>query len=295
MRTYENAPYKPLYKNFILKEKSKMNIMVCVKQVPNTQEISIDPVTNALIRDGVESILNPYDGYALEAAARIRDKHPEAKIYVLCMGPPQAEAALRECLSIAADFAFLASDRAFGGSDTLATSYILSECIKLIQASEGIVFDMVFCGKQAIDGDTAQVGPQIAELLDLGQVTYGLTSELKGNELHILRETDEGKEIIAVRLPCMVTYTKPNFDPRMVTAKRRIAAKKAEIKRIGVDDLPGIDRTIIGLKGSPTKVRRSFVPQFKKAGIMIKEESNEAAARKLAQLLVDKEIILRVE
>ena len=141
-----------------------MNICVCIKQVPDTTEIKIDPVTNTLIRDGVPSIVNPYDTYALENAARLKDKDPSAKIVVISMGPPQAKNALKECLAIAADKAYLITDRAFGGSDTLATSYILASAISHIEKTEG-KFDCIFCGKQAIDGDTAQVGPEIAEHL----------------------------------------------------------------------------------------------------------------------------------
>ena len=272
-----------------------MNILVCVKQVPNTQEISIDPVTNTLIRDGVESIVNPYDGYALEAAARLKDKNKDIKIYVLCMGPPQAEAALRECLGIAADMAYLASDRFFAGSDTLATSYILSQAIKRIEDLEGIKFDMIFCGKQAIDGDTAQVGPQIAECLGYPQVTYGLTCECKGDELHVFKETEEGKEVIAIKFPCVITFTKPNFEPRFVSAKRRFAAKKMEIGKISVDDLEGIDREKIGLKGSPTQVRKTFVPEVKKGGVIFKEGPLEESAHKLAGLLVENKILTNIE
>jgi len=272
-----------------------MNILVCVKQVPNTQEISIDPVTNTLIRDGVESIVNPYDGYALESAARLKDKDKDIKIYVLCMGPPQAEVALRECLSTSADVAYLASDRFFAGSDTLATSYILSEAIKRIEALENIKFDMIFCGKQAIDGDTAQVGPQIAEYLGYPQITYGLTTEIKGGELHVLKETEEGKEVAAIKFPCVVTFTKPNFEPRFASAKRRFAAKKMEIGKIGVDDLVGINREKIGLKGSPTQVRKTFVPEVKKGGVVFKEGSPEETVPKLAALLVDNKILIDIE
>jgi len=272
-----------------------MNILVCVKQVPNTQEISIDPVTNTLIRDGVESIVNPYDGYALEAAARLKDKNADIKIYVLCMGPPQAEAALRECLAVSADVAYLASDRFFAGSDTLATSYILSEAIKCIETKEGIKFDMIFCGKQAIDGDTAQVGPQIAECLDYAQITYALTCEHKDGELHVSKETEDGKEVLAIKFPCVVTFTKPNFDPRFISAKRRFAAKKAEIGTIGVDDLVGINREKIGLKGSPTQVRKTFVPQVKKGGVVFKEGPLEETAQKLAGLLVENKILVDIE
>ena len=270
-----------------------MNILVCVKQVPNTQVIQIDPVTNTLIREGVESILNPYDGYALEAASRLQDKDKEnIKIYALCMGPPQAQAILRECLEISANAAYLATDRFFGGSDTLATGYILSESIKKIEAMEGIKFDMIFCGKQAIDGDTAQVGPQVAEVLDLPQITYGLTCEIKGDEIHVLKETEDGKEVVAAKFPCLVTFTKPQFELRLPSVKRKLAARKMEIKNIGADDLEGIDRTKIGLKGSPTKVRKTFVPPVKTGGIILREGSPEETTQKLAQLLVDNEIVV---
>ena len=147
-----------------------MNILVCIKQVPDTTEIKIDPVKNTLIREGVPSIVNPFDTYALEAAARIKDANPDAKIVVVTMGPPQAEKALRECLAIAADKAYLVTDRKFGGSDTLATSYVLRKTVEKLETLEG-KFDAIFCGKQAIDGDTGQVGPELAEWLDIPQVT----------------------------------------------------------------------------------------------------------------------------
>lgn len=271
-----------------------MNIIVCVKQVPNTQKISIDPETNTLIRDGVESVVNPYCAYALEAAARLKDKDKDSKIYVLSMGPQQAETALRECLAIAADSAYLACDKFFAGSDTLATSYILSESIKNIEAREGIKFDMVFCGKQAIDGDTAQVGPQIAECLGMPQITYALTCERKDEELHVLKETEEGKEVVAIKFPCMVTFTKPNFEPRFPSFKRRSAAKKLEIGRVVIDDLGDIDRTKVGLKGSPTKVRKTYVPQLKKGGIIFKEGPLEDSGKKLAEVLVENKIITSI-
>ena len=168
-----------------------MKILLCVKQVPDTTEIRIDPVKNVLIREGVPSILNPFDSYALEAAAKIKDKEPGTRIVVLSMGPMQAQAALRECLSIAADKAYLVSGKGFGGSDTLATSYILSQAIRKIEKEEG-PFDAIFCGKQAIDGDTAQVGPEIAEHLGYPQVTYGLEAEKEGELLKVRRETEGG-------------------------------------------------------------------------------------------------------
>ena len=147
------------------------NILVCIKQVPDTTEIRIDPVKKTLIREGVPSIVNPFDAYALELAARIKDKEPGTKITLVSMGPPQAENALRECLAVGGDKAYLVSGREFGGSDTLATSYILSCAIKKLEELEG-KFDIIFCGKQAIDGDTAQVGPQISEHLDIPVISY---------------------------------------------------------------------------------------------------------------------------
>ncbi len=267
-----------------------MNILVCVKQVPDTTEIKIDPVKNTLIRDGVPSILNPFDGYALEAAARIKDKNPDTKIVAVTMGPPQSVAVLKECLAIAADKAYQVSGRTFGGSDTLATSYILSNAVKKIEEVEG-KFDAIFCGKQAIDGDTAQVGPEMAEHLDLPQVTYGLEAELDGNCLKVKKETEDGVEVIGVSLPCLVTFTKPAWDPRYPTIKRKMAANKAQIPVLGDDAFPEIDTTRIGLKGSPTHVKKTFVPQKKKGGMKIKEESNEDSAKKLFQVLSDAAVI----
>lgn len=267
-----------------------MNILVCIKQVPDTTEIKIDPVTNTLIRAGVPSIVNPFDAYALEAAARIKDKNPDTKIVVLSMGPEQAKAALKECLGIAADKAYLVSDRAFGGSDTLATSYIISETLKKVEELEG-TFDAIFCGKQAIDGDTAQVGPEIAEHLGLPQVTYGLEAELEGTTLKIKKETEEGAETIEVQTPCVVTYTKPSFDPRYPTIKRKMAANRAKIPTLTAADLPGIDLERAGLKGSPTKVKKTFVPQKKTGGIKIKEATNEDSAKKLFGMLSEAKVL----
>lgn len=267
-----------------------MNILVCIKQVPDTTEIKIDPVKNTLIREGVPSIVNPFDGYALEAAARIKDANADAKIVVLSMGPEQAKAALKECLAIAADKAYLVSDRAFGGSDTLATSYILSEAIKKLDELEGH-FDMIFCGKQAIDGDTAQVGPEIAEHLGYPQITYGLEAEVDGDVLKVRKEVDEGVEVVAVTMPCLVTYTKPAWDPRFPSIKRKMAANRAEIPTLSAADLPDIDLTRAGLKGSPTKVKKTFVPQVKTGGVKINEDDAAASAHKLFELLSDAGVI----
>jgi len=267
-----------------------MNIIVCVKQVPDTTEIKINPETNTLMREGVPAIVNPYDGFALEAAARIKDKDPETKIVVVSMGPEQAKNALKECLAIAADKAYLVSSKFFGGSDTLATSYILSETIKKIEETEG-KFDAIFCGKQAIDGDTAQVGPEIAEFLDYPQVTYGLEAEVDGTMLKVKKEVDDGVEIIGLNFPCVATFTKPSWDPRFPTIKRKMAANKAEIPVISEVDLSHIDMTKVGLKGSPTRVKKSFVPERKDTGVTIAEPSPEESAKKLFKMMSDAKLI----
>ena len=267
-----------------------MNILVCVKQVPDTTQVKTDPVTNTLIREGVPAIVNTFDAFALEAAARIKDKDPDTRIVVVSMGPENAKNALKECLAIAADKAYLVSDRAFGGSDTLATSYIISETIKKVEELEG-KFDAIFCGKQAIDGDTAQVGPELAEHLGYPQVTCGLECEYKDGRLEVLKEDQDANMVIGVGLPCVVTFTKPGFDPRYPTIKRKMAANRTQIPTLGVEDLAEIDAGRIGLKGSPTHVKKSFVPQKKSGGLIVREETAEASAAKLISLLSDAHVI----
>ena len=269
-----------------------MNILVCVKQVPDTTEIRIDPVRNVLIREGVPSVLNPFDGYALEAAARIRDKDPDTRIVAMSMGPEQAKAALRDCLSIAADKAYLISGRGFGGSDTLATSYILSCAIRKLETLEG-PFDAIFCGKQAIDGDTAQVGPEIAEHLGYPQIAYALEAEQTENSLRVRRETEGGFEILEAPMPCLVTFTKPSWPVRYPTIERKLAADQAEITVLSEADFPEIDPAKIGLRGSPTRVKKTFVPPQRKDGIRICEASAAESAAKLAALLAEATDVLK--
>ena len=267
-----------------------MNICVCVKQVPDTTEIKIDPVKHTLIRDGVPSIVNPYDTCALEAAARIKDANPEANIVAISMGPDQAKKALKECMAIAADKAYLVTDRAFGGSDTLATSYILAEAIKQIETIEG-KFDAIFCGKQAIDGDTAQVGSQIAENLDYPQVTYALEAYEEEKSLRILQQGSEEKFVVGVDLPCVVTFTPSNFDVRYPTMKRKMAANRAQIPNITSGDIPGIDLTRCGLKGSPTRVKKTFVPVRDNNVMIVDEGTVEESSVKLISVLSEASII----
>jgi electron transfer flavoprotein alpha/beta subunit len=266
-----------------------MKLLVCVKQVPDTTEIKIDPVTNTLIRDGVPSILNPYDGFALETAVRLKEA-TGGEVTVVCMGPTQASAVLKESLSVGADHAYLVSDRAFGGSDTLATSYILSCAIAEIEKREG-KFDVLFCGKQAIDGDTAQVGPELAEHMDIPQATYAVGVKEVDGKIHVKQETDSGYNILEMSTPCMVTVTKTPYELRYPSIKSKLKANKAEIPTITAADLEGIDLTQAGLKGSPTKVKRTFTPTPKGTGVVIEDEDLDAAVAKLIELLDEAKII----
>ena len=269
-----------------------MNIFVCAKQVPDTNEIKIDPVTNTLIRKGVPSILNTYDAFALEQALRIKDKDPEVKITVISMGPPQADQMLRDCLAVGADNAYLVTDKKFGGSDTLATSYILSEAIKKVAETEGNP-DMVFCGLQAIDGDTAQVGPELAEHLGLPQVTYAYTAELNEEGLKVLKEVEGGAQVIQSVLPALVTFTKYGDEElRYPKIKNKLKAKKASIGQITFEELKdSIDETAIGLKGSPTRVNKSYTPTVEKVGEIFENMEAGEAADKLIAALADKKLI----
>jgi len=265
-----------------------VNILVCVKQVPDTAQIKIDPDTNTLVRAGVAGILNPFDAYALEMAARIKDNLGGA-VTCMSMGPEQAASVLRHCLAVGADKAYLVSDRAFGGSDTLATSYVLSAAISHIEKSEG-KFDLIFCGKQAIDGDTAQVGPELAEHLDLPQITCAIEADSDGKTVTVKRVTEHGYELIEADLPCVVTVTKPAYEPRLPTIKGKIAAARAQINVLAAADF-FVDLSRVGLRGSPTKVLETFVPPAKKGGVMIQEESASAAAKKLYSMLRETKVL----
>lgn len=236
-----------------------MHSVVCIKQVPDTTEVKIDPVTNTLVREGVPSIVNPYDLHALEMALDLRDRFG-GKVTVVSMGPPQAKEALKRCIALGADEAVLLSDRAFAGSDTLATSYILATAIAKVGEKEPV--DVVFCGKQAIDGDTAQVGPGIAARLDLSQICY--VTKIEGvdanvREITVRRETDEGRELLSSKLPVMLTVLKEANTLRYASMPGMIKAARVDPEVWGKDYF-GIDPIQAGLKGSPTQVRRIFAP-----------------------------------
>ena len=261
-----------------------MNILVCVKQVPDTTEIKIDPVTKTLIRAGVPSIVNPFDAYALELAARLKDQ-AGGRITILSMGPPQAEAAIRSCLSVGGDVGYLVCGREFGGSDTLATSYTLFHAVRYLEEKQGESFDLIFCGKQAIDGDTGQVGPELAEHLGYAQVTCATNLEQAEDGIIVTKDTDEGHDKLKTTLPAVITVTKTAFEPRMSNIRAKLAATRAVIEHISLEDLKKIDQSRIGLKGSPTKVKKTFTPEVVTNCVMIEEDSAARAASKLLDLL----------
>ncbi len=245
-----------------------MNIVVCIKQVPDTSEVRINPETNTLIRDGVPSIINPYDLHALEAALRIKDENGSV-VSVLTMGPPQAETALRDAISMGSDDAYLLTDRAFAGSDTWATGYTLANAIKKIG------FDIILCGKQAIDGDTAQVGPGIAEFLNIPHIAYvSSIDDLTDQKIKVHRLMDEGYDIVEADLPILLTVVKELNEPRVPSLKGKMRAKKTEIKKIANSDI-GLNEKEIGLQGSPTQVKKIFAPESKKDRKMIEGTPEE--------------------
>jgi len=245
-----------------------MRIVVCIKQVPDSAEVRINPETNTLIRDGVPTIINPYDLHALEAGLQIRET-AGGKVTVLTMGPPQAETALREALAMGADEAVLLTDRAFAGSDTWATAYTLTKAITAIGA------DIILCGKQAIDGDTAQVGPEIAEFMDIPHISYiRKIVDVADDRLVVQRLMDDGYDVVESSLPVLLTVVKELNVPRLPSLKGKMAAKKAEIRRMTAADLQA-DEKNLGLSGSPTQVKNIFAPESKKDRTMLEGTSEE--------------------
>ena len=257
-----------------------MNIIVCIKQVPNTTDVKIDPVTNTLIRDGVESVINPFDTYAIEEAVRLKERFG-GKVTVVTMGPPQAENALKEAISLGCDEAILVSDRKFAGSDTWATSYTLSSAIKKIG-----LFDIIICGKQASDGDTAQVGPGISTHLDIPQVTYvKKIEEISGNKAKVERMTEEGYDVVEAPLPCLFTVVKEINTPRIPSLKGMMKAKSAKIAKWTAEDIKAEPKSL-GLDGSPTRVVKIFTPPARKGGEILSGDTIDIA-KELVELLKD--------
>ena len=248
-----------------------MKIAVCVKQVPETKSVKMDPETRTVIRKGVQSIVNPLDLYAIEAALIMKEKY-DAQVTAVSMGPPQAKSALKEVLAMGADEAVLISDRAFAGSDTWATAYIIAGAL---QKAGG--FDLIICGERATDGDTGQVGPEIASFLDLPVVTYvNHIKECKDGKLHVSRLVEEGSEFLAMQLPGVLTVVKEIGEPRLPTFRGKLKAKKHDIPVYSLADL-GLDKSLIGLKGSPTRVVKIFRPEVVRSCELLRPETEEQA------------------
>ena len=265
------------------------NIIVCAKQVPDTNVIKINPKTGTLIRDGVPSILNHDDANALEEALMIKDKFDDVHITVITMGPPQASDLLFECIAKGADEGILVSDRAVGGSDTWATSNTLEAAVRKWVKENGD-YDLIFTGRQAIDGDTAQVGPQLAEKLGLPQVSYVEEFEISDDRKSetVKRQLEDGYELIEVQLPCLLTTIKELNTPRYMKIAGIYGDK--DIKTWNARDIE-VDLTKVGLEASPTNVFRSFTPAPKEPGIKIKGDSEKELAKNLLINLKGKHVI----
>ncbi len=265
-----------------------MKIVVCIKQVPDTNEVKINQETGTLIRDGVKSIMNPDDKNALESALQLKDKYG-ASVIVLSMGPPQAKEILREALSMGADEVFLISDRKFGGSDTWATATIIASAIEKIGD-----YDIILCGRQAIDGDTAQVGPEIAEFLDIAQITYVKEIEVDRDVLKVKRFTENGDYTYEVKTPVLLTAIKELNTPRYPTVRGIIENygddSESMINIISFKDLK-VDESQIGLKGSPTNVYKSFVPVKSKSSQIIEGQTVKEITNKLIMKLSEVNLV----
>jgi electron transfer flavoprotein beta subunit len=246
-----------------------MNIVVCIKQVPGTTEIKIDPETNTLVREGVPSIINPFDCYALEEAVRLRERCG-GKVTVISMGPPQAEEALRETISLGADETILLSDRAFAGSDTWATAYVLSRAMARIAD-----YDIIICGRQTLDGDTGQVGPELSEMLGIPFVAYvSRVEEIRDGYIRVQRMVEEGYETIEMAIPAVITVVKEINVPRLPSLRGSIKAKTAQILVWSAGDI-GVEEDKAGIAGSPTRVVKVFFPKRERKSEMLQGSTEE--------------------
>jgi electron transfer flavoprotein beta subunit len=267
-----------------------MKVFVCIKQVPGVSEVRIDPKTNTLIREGIPSIVNPHDKHAVELALTIKEKH-EAEVIALSMGPPQAEEALREVLSMGADKAYLLTDRAFAGADTLATSHTLALAIKKLLSEKDEKDYIVICGTQAIDGDTAQVGPELAEELKIPQITYVMKFELKGNNI-IVERAFRSEEVVQIEtiVPVLISVLKEINEPRVPGMKGIVNAyQKKKVIRLNAEDL-GADKKELGLNGSMTEVWKIFIPK-RKAEKVVLTGTIEEMVQELCNNLHDDKVI----
>ena len=267
--------------NNSLRSETEMNIAVLIKQVPDTAEVKINKETGTLIREGVPSIINPYDLHAIEAAVALKEQKGEGKVTVVTMGPPQAADALKEAISMGADEAVLVSDRAFAGADTWATSYTLTLAMKKINP------DLILAGKQAIDGDTAQVGPGVAEMMDIPHVAYVRKIEdVTDKVIRVQRLMDDGYDVVEADLPALLTVVRELNEPRIPSLRGKMKAKKAEIPVWSAANI-GAEEAKLGLNGSPTQVKKIFAPEARGDREMIEgspEEQVSILIEKLSEL-----------
>lgn len=243
-----------------------LKILCCVKQVPDVDQMRMDPETGSLIRAGVPAILNPQDANAVSASMKVKEQFG-GSVTLITMGPPNAEAVLRECLAVGCDGAVLVTDRAFGNADTLATSYSIVSAAKQIGE-----YDLIFCGKESLDGATGQMGAQLAQRFGAALVSSMLLVREVDEETKtatVERLLDDGVETLRVKLPCVFTVEKANYPARIPNLKGKLAAKKAAVTALTANDIPGLDRSRIGDAGSPTKVPRMFPPVLPEPGVIL--------------------------
>ena len=257
-----------------------MNIIVTVKQVPKTHEVKINPKTGTLVRDGVPSMINPEDKNAVEEALRIREGHDNVEVTALSMGPPQAESALREALAMGVDRAILVTDRAFAGADTLATSYMLSVAIKKMEG-----YDLILCGRQATDGDTGQVGPELAEILGLPQATFAEEIRIRGNVVTVKSNFDSVIRTVEMKTPALISVSGRINKPRFKTMNGVLRAFRDKEVVIWTEKDLTPNPMRIGINGSPTWVRKTFIPNHSRDGLVIEKQSTEIAEDILNYLL----------
>ena len=262
-----------------------MNILVCIKQVPGTSKVKVDEKTGVLLRSGVAAKLNPYDLYALETALRLKEAHG-GEVTVLTMGPAQSEAIVREAFWMGADSGTLLSDRRFAGADCLATAYTLSQAIRTLGLP-----DLILCGKQTTDGDTAQVGPELAEFLDLPHLTHvSAIQEVHPDALIVRAELPHEVQVVRILLPCLLTVEKGIFQPRLPSYRRKLASQNRPIRRLTLDDLPDKDENHYGLSGSPTRVVRIFPPEAQQTS-QTWQGNGEELSEKLLNALLERKLL----
>lgn len=260
-----------------------LNILVCVKQVPDVNLVKIDPETGSLIRKGVPAILNPHDEYTLEAALRLKERCG-GTVSCITMGPDQAEEALRECLAAGADRAVLLSDRAFANADTLATSYVIVSAANLLGK-----FDLIFCGKESLDGATGQMASQLAERFDAAQISCCLSIEdVADGKIRATRALENGRELVEATLPCLLTVEKDNYYGRLPSLDAYLASKAAALTVYGEHDIDGLDPQKIGVPGSGTIVPKIYPPELPEPGQIIKTGSARSDVGRLVELLTEK-------